>query len=125
MIIDEIVSKNYIRAKELLEQKMEELVDIRLNEYKKELAASTFLMEAPRIKIVKARIRNGKVQRRKKVSAIKGYKMSGGRITRMSPAERRKRKMGQRRGAIKRRAKMSVAIVKRQRSIRKRRAFGG
>ena len=125
MIIDEIVTKNYIRARELLEEKLEELVDIRLNEFKKELAASTFLYEATRIKIVKARIRNGKVQRRKKVSAVKGYKMSGGRLTRMSPTERRKRKMGQRRGAIKRRAKLSIAIVKRSRSLRKRRAFGG
>jgi hypothetical protein len=125
MIIDEIVSKNYIRAKKLLEEKLEEFVDIRLNEYKKELAASTFLNEATRIKIVKVRIRNGKVQRRKKVSTVKGYTMRGGTLTRMSPTERRRRKFGQRAGARKRRAKMSIAVVKRKRSIRRRRAYGG
>lgn len=82
------------------------------------------LDEAQRVKIVKARIRGGKVQRRKRVSNVKGFTLRGGRLTRMSAAERRRRKMGQRRGKIKRRAKMNRILMKRQRSLRKRASIG-
>lgn len=81
-------------------------------------------LDEARVKIVKARIRGGKIQRRKKVSNVPGMTIRGGKLTRMSPAERRRRKMGQRRGKIKRKAKMNRAIMKRQRSIRKRKALG-
>lgn len=81
-------------------------------------------LEEARIKIIKARIRGGKIQRRKKISNVPGMTIRGGKLQRMSPAERRRRKMGQRRGKIKRKAKMNRAIMKRQRSIRKRKALG-
>lgn len=82
------------------------------------------LSEAQRVAIVKARIRNGKVQRRKKVSNVAGFTMRGGKLTRMSPSERRKRKMGQRKGKLKRKAKMTRTLAKRKRSLRKRAALG-
>lgn len=82
------------------------------------------LDEAARVKIVKARIRNGKIQRRKKVATLPGYTMRQGKLTRMSVTERRKRKMGARRGKIKRKAKMSRALMKRKRSMMKRKAIG-
>ena len=47
-----------------------------------------------RVKIVKLRIRNGQVQRRKKVSNVPGFTLRQGKMTRMSPTERRNRKMG-------------------------------
>jgi len=75
-------------------------------------------------KIVKARVRGGKIQRRKKVSTRPGYTFRGGKLVRMSPAERRRRKMGARRGKIKRRSKMNRANMKRARSNRKRNALG-
>jgi hypothetical protein len=81
-------------------------------------------LEEARIKIVKARIRGGKIQRRKKVSTVTGMTMRGGKLKRMTPAERRNRKMGQRRGKLKRKAKMNRALMKRQRSLRKRKALG-
>lgn len=81
-------------------------------------------LDEARVKIIKARIRGGKIQRRKKVSNVPGMTIRGGKLTRMSPAERRRRKMGQRRGKIKRKAKMNRAMMKRQRSIRKRKALG-
>jgi hypothetical protein len=81
-------------------------------------------LEEARINIVKARIRGGQIQRRKKISNVPGMTIRGGKLQRMSPAERRRRKMGQRRGKIKRQAKMNRAIMKRQRSIRKRKALG-
>lgn len=48
----------------------------------------------------------------------------GGKLTRMSPAERRRRKLGQRKGKIKRRAKMARALMKRRRSLQRRKSLG-
>jgi ribosomal protein S27AE len=81
-------------------------------------------LDEARIKIVKARIRGGKIQRRKKVSNVSGMTFRGGKLTRMSPAERRRRKMGQRRGKMKRKAKMTRTLMKRRRSLQKRRTLG-
>jgi hypothetical protein len=79
---------------------------------------------AARVKIVKLRIRNGQVQRRKKVSNVPGFTLRGGKMTRMSPTERRNRKLGAKRGKIKRRTKMVQTLRKRQRSILKRKRLG-
>jgi hypothetical protein len=81
-------------------------------------------LDEARIKIVKARVRGGKVQRRKKVSNVAGYTFRGGQLKRMSPMERRRRKLGQRRGKIKRRAKLQRSLMKRKRSLRKRQSIG-
>lgn len=75
-------------------------------------------------KIIKARIRGGKVQRRKVVSAVPGYKMVGGQVKRESAKERLDRKRGARKAKIKRRAKLARALIKRKRSLRKRKAMG-
>lgn len=81
-------------------------------------------LEEARILIVKARIRGGKIQRRKKVSNVSGYTLRSGKMTRMSATERRNRRMGQRRGKLKRRAEMSRTLMKRARSLRRREALG-
>jgi hypothetical protein len=78
----------------------------------------------PRVKIVKARVRGGKVQRRKKVSNVSGYSFRGGKLKRMGPVERRKRKLGQRKGKIKRKRTINRALIKRKRSMRKRKSLG-
>jgi hypothetical protein len=77
-----------------------------------------------RKKVIRVRIRGGKVQRRVQKSAVPGYTIRGGKVVRMSSAERRHRKMAARRAKFKRRAKMKQAIRKRQRSLRKRKAMG-
>ena len=82
------------------------------------------LLEAARIKIVKLRIRNGKVERRKKVSNVPGFTIRGGKMQRMSPAERRRRKLGAKRAKIKKRAKMQQINRKRARSLIKRKRLG-
>lgn len=81
-------------------------------------------LEEARINIVKARIRGGKIQRRKKVSNVPGMTLRGGKLQRMSAAERRRRKMGARKAVRKRAPKMNRALMKRQRSLRKRKALG-
>ena len=81
-------------------------------------------LDEARINIVRARVRGGKVQRRKKVSNVAGMTMRGGTLKRMSAAERRRRKMGARRGKVKRRAKLSRSLMKRKRSLQKRKSLG-
>lgn len=77
-----------------------------------------------RTKIVKARVRGGKVQRRKRVSAVKGFTVRGGKLKRMSMAERLRRKRGARRAKVKRKAKMARALMRRKRSMRRRASLG-
>lgn len=82
-------------------------------------------LDEARIKLVKLRIRGGKIQRRKKVSNVKGMTIRGGRLTRMTAGERRRRKMGARRAAIKARGKRSQVLRKRKMSLMKRKRLGG
>lgn len=91
---------------------------------KSSMQEETEELDEARIKILKTRVRGGKVQRRKKVSGVEGYKIVDGKLKRMSPAERRRRKLGQKRGKLKRRAKMRQTLMKRKRSLRKRSAIG-
>lgn len=86
--------------------------------------ANRNIMRQGRTNIVKARVRKGKIQRRKRVSAVKGYTIRGGKLKRMSMQERIRRKRGQKRGKIKRRAKMARALMRRKRSMRKRAMIG-
>jgi len=82
------------------------------------------IQKVGRAKIIKFRVRKGKIQRRKKFSAVKGYTIRGGKLTRMMPAERRHRHIASIRSKFKKRAKLSISNRKRRISIRKRRSVG-
>ena len=149
-LIKAISEKRLDEAKEIFNEEVNSIVEKKMHEVKKMMMANeqdTMVrkafdgnpgaraeklyrgvteeeLEEARIAIVKARVRGGKVQRRKKVSNVSGYTLRGGQLTRMSVSERRNRKLGQRRGKIKRRAKLSRALMKRSRSLRKRQALG-
>jgi hypothetical protein len=82
------------------------------------------VMRQGRTKVVKARVRGGKVQRRKRLSAVKGYTIRGGKLKRMTAQERLRRKRGQRVGKIKRKAKQARALMRRKRSLRRRASLG-
>lgn len=90
----------------------------------RKIIAEANVQKMGRKKIIRARVRGGKVQRRKVVSAVKGYTIRGGKLTRMTSSERLKRRISQRRAKIKRKAKVARAIIKRKRSLRKRKALG-
>lgn len=90
----------------------------------REIILEANVQKMGRKKLIKARVRGGKVQRRKVVSAVKGYTIRGGKLTRMTSAERMRRRISQRKGKIKRRAKMARALIKRKRSLRKRSTLG-
>jgi hypothetical protein len=90
----------------------------------REIILEANVQKMGRKKLIKARVRGGKVQRRKVVSAVKGYTIRGGKLTRMTAAERLRRRISQRKGKMKRRAKMARALIKRKRSLRKRSTLG-
>ena len=90
----------------------------------REIIAEANVQRMGRKKLVKARVRGGKVQRRKVVSGVKGYTIRGGKLTRMSSAERLRRRIAQRKGKVKRRAKLARALIKRKRSLRRRQSLG-
>lgn len=71
-----------------------------------------------------SRIRGGVVQRRKTVTQKKGYKIVGGKVKRMSPLERKRRAMSQKKAARKRRGTMARSLKKRARSLRIRKSRG-
>lgn len=136
-LVEALLSGDLVKARELMEQKIEQLFEEKLEVRKQEIVADYFEEGAPpyleesrnvmrmgRAKVVRVRIRGGKVQRRKKLSAVKGYTFRGGRLVRMSSRELRNRKMGARRAKFKRRGKMSQILRKRKISLRKRRALG-
>jgi hypothetical protein len=165
-LVEHIINKDYRSAEISLEESFQNIMERKLLEVKKRVAASMCsedeeldeeldeeadeeldeeqsahdtrmgrlknevleedeedLSEA-RINIVKARIRGGKIQRRKKVSNVPGMTLRGGKLTRMSPTERRKRKLGARKAARKSRGKKSQMLRKRKLSLMKRSRLG-
>ena len=83
------------------------------------------LMNEARVGVVKLRVRGGKVERRKKVSNVPGMTLRGGKLTRMSPAERRRRKLGAVKAARKTKAQTAQIMRKRKISLQKRARLGG
>jgi len=140
--VENIFSGKALHAKEILDERLKSLVYERLVQMKMRLVAEMYdeigvevdfdveeldeanITRQGRTKIVRVRIRGGKVQRRKKLSAVKGYTIRGGKLTRMSPQERRHRKMAARRAKVKRRGKLRQALRKRKMSLRRRKAMG-
>ena len=128
--VSKLLAGSLVEARELLEDRLDQLIEERLTEEKTKIALEMFDLEEGniqrmgRMKLVRVRIRKGKVQRRKKVSAVSGFTMRGGRMIRMSPMERRHRKMAARRSKFKRRAKLGQALRKRKMSLRRRSSMG-
>ena len=136
--VSKLLQNKIVEAKGVLNQRISDLVTERLNQIKIRLAAEMYddfeveeeeLSEANvqkmgRTKLIRVRFRGGKLQRRVKKSAVPGFTIRGGRLVRMSPVERRKRKMAARRSKFKRRAKLRQALRKRTLTLRKRKAMG-
>ncbi len=68
-----------------------------VSEIVREIIAEANIQKIGRKKLIRARIRGGKVQRRKVFSAVKGFTIRGGKLVRMKPQERLRRKMAARR----------------------------
>ena len=112
------------RIKELFEQKLEIIKERIVKEESEKLGLTEAnIQKMGRTKLVRVRIRAGKVQRRKKFSTVPGYTIRGGKLVRMSSQERRHRKMGARKAKVKLRSKRSQILRKRKISLRKRKAM--
>jgi hypothetical protein len=136
--ISKLLQNKIVEAKEVLNQRIQDLVNEKVNQVKLRLAAEMYddfeveeeeLSEANvqrmgRTKLIRVRFRAGKVQRRVKKSAVPGFTIRGGKLIRMSPQERRHRKMAARRSKFKRRSKLRQALRKRTMTLRKRKAMG-
>lgn len=92
------------------------------------LTFTEYLEEAsrPRIRLIRVRVRGGGkvIQRRKRVSNVKGYTLRGNTLKRISALERLHRRRGARLAKIKRRAKRAIIARKRMRSMRRRKSMG-
>jgi hypothetical protein len=130
LLITSLRNGDFVSFKEQLFNRLDQLADEKLGQLKIELASEMFeideanVQKIGRMKLIRVRIRGGKIQRRTKVSAVKGFTMRGGKLTRMSSQERRSRKMAANKAKFKRRAKMRQSVIKRQRSLRRRKAMG-
>ena len=139
--VSRLLSNNLVEARNELDVKIRNLVEQKLSQIKMRVTAEVYeeiglevdfiddlteanVMRMGRTKVVRVRIRKGKVQRRTKLSAVKGYTIRNGKMTRMSPLERRNRKMGSRRSKFKRKAKLRQSLRKRKMSLRRRTAMG-
>ena len=133
-LVDAILSGNLVEARELFAERINQIFEEKLHNLKLRTVAEDYdpdlflpeanIMRMGRTKLVRLRIRKGKVQRRKKFSAVKGYTIRGGRMVRMSSLERMHRKRGARRAKIKIKTKRNQILRKRRMSLRKRRAMG-
>ena len=129
--VSSIFNDDLVEARRILENRIDKIIEEKLQligirvaeELDKDLTEANVLKQG-RTKLIRLRIRNGKVQRRVKKSSVKGFVFRGGKLSRMSPMERRHRKMGARRAKIKRKAKMGQSIRKRFRALQRRKSMG-
>jgi hypothetical protein len=134
--VSKLLQNKIVEAKEVLVQRIQDLVNEKVNQVKIRLATEMYdnvdfeevneanVQKMGRTKLIRVRFLGGKLQRRVKKSAIPGFTIRGGKLTRMSPVERRKRKLAARRSKFKRRSKLRQALRKRQMTLRKRKAMG-
>lgn len=135
--VSKLLQNKIVEAKGVLNQRINDLVTEKLNQIKIRLASEMYddfeveeeiseanVQKMGRTKLIRVRFRGGKLQRRVKKSAVPGFTIRGGKLVRMLPQERRKRKMAARRSKFKRRAKLRQALRKRSLTLRKRKAMG-
>ena len=130
-LVEEVLNKNYESANEALSEQFRTILERKMCEMKKMTAAKLSgeslekeQIDEARINIVKARIRGGVIQRRKKVSNVPGMTLRGGKLTRMSAAERRRRKLGAKKAKLKTRSKQVQIQRNRKLSLMKRKRLG-
>jgi len=144
--IEHIVKNKLVEAKTEIFAHLSSIVEKRLSEAKKYIAADSYeevdildeavpkrnpnIIKMGRIKKIRRRIRrNAKgrivVQRNRKRSGIKGYRISGNTVKRIPATERlRKARLLKRSWKTTRRAKLRRSLLKRKLSMRRRSALG-
>lgn len=115
-------------AGNLITATLNRLVEQKLAVLRKVMGVTMFAeanrMRQGRTVLIRRRIRKGKVQRMIRKSAVKGFTLRHGKITRIPAAKRIHMRIVQRRASRKRRAHMQQTLRKRKLSMRKRKSYG-
>jgi hypothetical protein len=144
--IEHIVKNRLVEAKTEIFAHLSSIVEKRLSEAKKYVAADSYeeveildeavpkrnpnIIKMGRVKKIRRRIRrNAKgrivVQRNRRRSGVKGYRISGNTVKRIPATERlRKARLLKRSWKTTRRAKLRRSLLKRKLSMRRRSALG-
>jgi hypothetical protein len=140
-IIDSLIENKLDEVKEKIRARLNELTAKYIEEAKKYIAADSFDLEEAykrnpniirmgRVKKIRRRIRrNAKgritVQKNRRRSAIKGYRISGNTVRRIPATTRlRKARLLKRSWKTTRRAKLRRSLIKRRMSMRRRSSLG-
>jgi len=115
-------------AKSLITASLNKIAENKLSILRKVIAEYMFTegnrMRQGRTVLIRRRIRRGKLQRNIRKSAVKGFTLRRGKITRIPVAKRIHMRIVQRRASRKRKAHMAQTLRKRKLSMRKRKALG-
>lgn len=139
--IDLVLLNKLEEAKQFLNDRLEFIIAEKIEQYKSIVAEDRFeeyfdeaknpnIIKMGRIKKIRRRIRrNAKgrivVQKNRKRSAIKGYRISGNTVRRIPAVERlRKQRLLKRSWKTTRRAKLRRTLLKRKMSMRRRASMG-
>jgi hypothetical protein len=129
-LIESILSGDLSTANKLFAVRLSRILAEKINDRKVDVTDSIIsekiqnVRRIGRVKLVRMRIRRGKLQRRRKVAAVKGFTIRKNKVIRMKPKERLHRRMAARRAKIKRKAKKATILRKRKMAFRKRAALG-
>lgn len=133
-IVKHIIEQNLVDFRSSIHESLEDIVEVRMVDLKKHIQAEDFsipideetslVFEAGRFKIVRARVRAGKILRRHKVATQTGFTMRGGRVHKMAPRERMNRRLSQKKAKYKRRSKKHQTALSTRKAMRKRRSIG-
>jgi hypothetical protein len=140
-VLDSIIHRQLGEAKELIFARMNELVAKRLSEAKRYVVADMFeeveldeassnIVKMGRIQKIRRRIRRNKkgriiVQRNVRRSSIKGYRISGNSVKRITATARiHKARMLKRSWKTTRKSKLRRSLLKRKMSMRRRSSMG-
>lgn len=123
-----VAEGRFIDAGNFITATLSRLVEQKLTVLRRVIGATMFAeanrMRQGRVILIRRRIRKGKVQRMIRKSAVKGFTLRRGKITRIPAAKRIHMRITQRRAARKRRAHMQQTLRKRKLSMRKRKSYG-
>lgn len=140
-IIDLIAEGKLVEAKQQIYNSLNQISSIKLGELKEHVGGDVYvetevieespnIVKAGRIQKIRRRIRRNKkgkiiVQRNVKRSAVKGYRISGNKVVRISAIQRiNKARKLKRYWKTKGRAKLNRTLLKRKMSMQRRKGMG-
>jgi len=123
-----VAEGRFVDAGTIIRDTLNKIVEKKLSVLRKVISESMFAeanrMRQGRTVLIRRRIRKGKLQRNIRRSAVKGFTLRHGKITRIPVAKRIHMRIVQKRASRKRKAHMQQTLRKRKLSMRKRKALG-